>query len=198
MARRVIEDRQERPRPRRGLRLFVGIYPPVEVVLRLIERCERLNLPAHRLVPAEQVHLTVQFVGNCPVSALEHLVESVQRATAGLAPFELILHSLITLPERGLARLAAAEADAPAPLLELKQRLATRLAMPGSRERRPFRPHLTILRFRTPVRVRIEESLVAERLVVPVERVLVMKSDLGPKGATHREVSSAALEGAGA
>ena len=45
------------------LRLFVAVYPPAGVADALLRAAETLDLPDRRLLPPEQVHLTVQFVG---------------------------------------------------------------------------------------------------------------------------------------
>lgn len=143
-------------------------------------------------MPAEQVHLTVQFIGDTPASRLDEVIETVRRAGGGIGTFALRPLRLVTLPERGPARLVAAEADAPSPLLELQRRLAARLAhrargRPGDR----FRPHLTLCRFRSPAAMRaLDRPLELDPF--PVARAVLMKSTLRPEGAEHAEV--AALE----
>lgn len=182
----------ERPRP---LRLFVGAYPPPEVVERLHAALPRDELPAHRLVPAEQVHLTLQFIGDCPPGrSLDDVVESVRRSASGLAAFRLTPRRLITLPTRGPVRLVAAETDAPPPLLELKRRLVTRLAQPGAKERRGFRPHLTLLRFARPARAeRLDCVLADETLSFEVDRVVLVRSTLHAGGARHAHLHEVTL-----
>lgn len=176
------------------LRLFVAVYPPVEVAEALLGlvRAQR-DLPKYRLVPVGQVHLTLQFIGDTEVRELEEVIESVRRSAAGLEGFELAPERLITLPERGPARLIAAQTSAPAALLELQRRLAHRLAKnPRERAGDRFRPHLTLCRFATPAQVQLDEAV-----GVPgfgVERVRLMKSVLKPSGAEHVEVVGVELE----
>jgi 2'-5' RNA ligase len=109
--------------------------------------------------------------------------------------FELCPSLLIKLPQRGAARLIAAEADRPPALMEIQRRLATRLAR--SARRNPsdrFRPHMTLCRFRSPSSLpRIDEVLKADPF--PVDRVRLMKSTLRPEGAQHDELASYLLEG---
>jgi 2'-5' RNA ligase len=184
-------------RPTSNLRLFVAVYPPVEIVRSMLERVARLPLPNRaRPTPAEQVHLTLQFIGDIPAAEMDDTIESVRRAASGLSAFTLHLQEVIALPERGPKRLLAAETDAPATLIELQKRLALRLAKnvrerPGGK----YRPHITLCRFASPVKAYTLEG-VSTRLdgSFAVERIALMRSTLSNVGATHHEVVSVPLE----
>lgn len=172
------------------LRLFVAVHPPPEVACALLEALTPLRLPAHRPVPAPQIHLTLQFIGDTPAKRLAEVVESVERSCAGLEAFMLTPRKLIALPQTGPARLVAVETDAPAALLELHRRLAHRLAKnarerPGDR----FLPHLTLCRFATPGPS--PESLPAPLIIgsFQVRHVTLLRSVLLPEGADHRPVA---------
>ena len=180
-------------RPRSNLRLFVAIYPPLEMSAELARSLQQHELPEHRLVPPEQVHMTLHFIGDVPTKQLEATIESVQRATSGISAFDLTVYRLITFPHRGPARLVAAEMDRPPELLEIHRRLVTRLAR--SPRRNPadrFRPHLTLCRFKKPVMgVQLHSPLDVEPF--RVQQVVLMKSTLRPDGAQHHEVASSRL-----
>jgi RNA 2',3'-cyclic 3'-phosphodiesterase len=177
-----------------NLRLFVAIYPPPEVADAMLHALSALVLPPSRATPGEQVHLTLQFIGDTPAKGLDAAIESVQRAAAGLVAFALSPWRLIRLPERGPARLIAMETDAPPTLLELHRRLVVRLARNvKDRNAERFRPHLTLCRFKSPA----SGVIVDHATNVPafdVRRVMLMRSTLGPQGATHHEVASCTLE----
>ncbi len=197
------DDRPGKKAKAPTLRLFTGIYPPEAVVRQALAPFESLDLPPHRLTKRDQVHLTLLFIGELelkPARALEEIVESVQRATAGIGSFTLQPQRLIALPERGPARLVALTTDLPGELVELHDRLARRLAKrvrlrPSDR----FLPHLTLCRFRTPtVRPGLRESLEEVRLeagAFEVCEVRLMKSVLLPGGAVHEPVAAGRLEG---
>jgi 2'-5' RNA ligase len=182
------------PSARNTFRLFVAIYPPVEIARALLAALGRLELPDHRLVPVEQVHMTLQFIGDTPAPELDRTTETVRRSTGGVKGFDLEPRLLIKLPQRGPARLIAAEADGPAELMEIQRRLVTRLAR--SARRNPsnrFRPHLTLCRFRSPTAMaRIDEPLDVEPFAV--REIRLMRSTLRPQGAQHDEVASFPLE----
>lgn len=184
-------------KPAANMRMFVAAYPSHESGRAMLKAAEKLSLPPHRMLPREQVHLTLQFIGDVPANELDSVTESVERSAAGLAAFMLTPTRLISLPERGPARLVAAETDAPAALMELQRRLAHRLASDArEKDDRPYRPHLTLCRFRSPARgVMVDVPLNAPAFVV--DRIALMRSTLKADGAQHHEVANFALEPSG-
>jgi 2'-5' RNA ligase len=183
-------------RPTKNLRLFVAAYPPADLAQRMLEHLERLPLAREaRLVPPQQVHLTLQFIGDVASADRDGVIESVQRAAAGLAGFRLSLQRLAALPERRPARLIAAETDAPATLRELHSRLAVRLAnKPRARPGREFRPHMTLCRFPAPVSgLRIAESAAALEGSFDVREIALMRSTLSHQGAAHHALARVRL-----
>ncbi|MHC4306955.1 MAG: RNA 2',3'-cyclic phosphodiesterase, partial [Planctomycetota bacterium] len=176
-------------------RLFVAIYPPTEIARELVAALSRLDLPDYRPVPVEQVHMTLQFIGDTPAPQLAQTTETVGRSTGGVKGFDLEPRLLIKLPERGRARLIAAEADRPAELMGIQRRLAARLARSARRDPSDrFRPHLTLCRFRSPVPMaRIDEPL--EVGAFAVGEIKLMRSTLRPQGAQHDVVAAFPLGG---
>lgn len=180
--------------PDRELRLFVAIYPPAEAVEAWLRAVSAMLLPRHRVTPAEQVHLTLQFIGATPKSALPEVEESVRRCVAGVKSFSLEPRRLISLPRRGPARLVALETSAPAELCEVQRRLALRLAhsvraKAGDR----FLPHLTLARYTgggVPG-VHVDEEFQAGAFLIG--EVVLVRSILRPSGAEHVEVTRASL-----
>lgn len=171
-----------KPRP---LRLFVAINPPEVTRRAMVERLAAAPIPRHRATPLDQVHLTVQFIGDTESRELPDVVESVRRAASGIGAFSLTPRRLISLPERGPIRLIAMETDAPAPLLELHRRLASRLARsPRAKSGDRFLPHLTLCRFSSEAR----PEPMDEPVTLPaftVQSVRLMNSILRPQGAAH-------------
>lgn len=182
-----------------SLRLFVALHPARETadalleVLRAQGRAGRLA--DHRETPAEQVHMTLQFIGERQKQEVDGVIESVERSASGLGAFELKPTRLISLPERGRARLVACATNEPPALMELQRRLAQRLARsprakPGDR----FTPHLTLCRYAKMAR---PSRLEAELNLAPfaVTEIKLMRSVLLPSGAEHRMVQAVALSG---
>jgi len=178
---------------REGVRLFVGAYPPLEQSRAMLRALRGLDLPAHRVTKADQVHLTLHFVGDVPAREVGRVEESVERSCAGVGCFELTPVRLITLPRGGRARLVAMETDAPAPLLEIQRRLAQRLASrPRSRPGDRFTPHLTLCRFRHGVRPPALDEAV-DMAGFGVSEVVLVRRVVRPEGAGHGVVKAIQL-----
>lgn len=175
------------------LRLFVAIYPPEDARRALLREVRKLSPPKHRETPLDQVHMTLQFIGETPRRDLDSVQESFERSAAGLPGFTLTPTRLITLPHRGHPRLIAAETDSPPALLEMQRRLVSRLARnPRASKSDRFTPHLTLCRFTgsahaTPV----DHPLGAPPF--PVDHIRLVRSILWQEGAVHTEVSRATL-----
>jgi 2'-5' RNA ligase len=177
-------------KPMNNLRLFVALYPTHEAARAMMKALEKLELPPHRPTPREQIHMTLQFIGDTPENELEATLESIERSAAGLGAFSLTALRLISLPEGRVARLVAAETDGPAAMMEIQRRLAHRLAR-NVRERAGdrFRPHLTLCRFKKPMAMPPLDHALAP-LKFDVDRIVLMRSTLDPQGARHHEVAT--------
>jgi len=190
------EPRDDRRRSRRSggsLRLFVAAYPPASVVDRLVQEAARLDLPPHRLLPLDQVHLTALFIGETDPGDLGRIEESVARAAAAIAPLKISPDRLVTLPRRGPARLVAASAPCPPALEELHQRLRKRL-LREVREGSEFLPHITLLRFSPPrPGLKISEELAG--VDFDISGLRLVRSHLSPEGAHHQAISEIPLAG---
>lgn len=181
-------------------RLFVAVYPPPITAGRLLELVRAREWRSSDLAPTpiDQVHLTLLFIGDTPARDVPEMVESLERACAGMTPFELRPIALATLPVQGPPRLIAAIADAPPGLIELQRRLAIRLARNVKVRSRAgqgeagFVPHLTLARFSgVAAPSGFEERIEAEAFMV--SRVRLMRSILRPTGAIHAEVAAIEL-----
>ncbi|MFM9994572.1 MAG: RNA 2',3'-cyclic phosphodiesterase [Phycisphaerales bacterium] len=180
------------------LRLFVAVYPTAEAARELVRALERLDLPpvaTHRATKPDQLHMTVQFIGDTDERELAEVQESVERSAAGLEPFMLTPARLVTLPERGPPRLVAGVTDAPPGLLELQRRLASRLARtPRPKTGDRFLPHMTLCRFTRAAKApQVDAAIHAGPF--NVERVRLVRSVLRPEGAEHVEVFRVTLGG---
>lgn len=185
-------------RPLSNLRLFVAAYPPEhtasELLAALDEESRRTQFPAFRTTRADQVHITLQFIGDIPSRELGSVTESVRRSAAGVEQFALAPQRLIALPERGPARLIAAQTDAPPPLLEIHRRLVHRLVREPRRTKEVFLPHFTLCRFLPgttgpmkfdPIRLQVQPFT--------IDRIVLMRSTLSPEGAEDRAIEAVDL-----
>jgi len=206
MSRRGAKDR-ERPRgggsEPRGIRSFVAVLLPEAVQARVDEAAAELRRRAGAVswVRAENLHLTVRFLGSVDEATLGRVREALAEAAAGLAPFRLALGGFGGFPTAHAPRVIWVGLTAGAePLVELHARLETALARGGIEpEGRGFHPHVTLGRSREPRGASgIGELLdgTGEPLGESrVEAVHLMRSDLRPEGARYGVLAREALGG---
>ena len=176
-------------------RLFVAILPPEPWARWALTFLEGIAPPpgGWRTTPTEQVHLTLQFIGDRRGTEMDRTLESVRRAASGIGPLTLQPTRLVALPRPGPARLIALETTAPPPLLELQHRLAARLARrprsaPGDR----FLPHFTLCRFVTESTVALPDLEIPDHSL-EVGEIATIESVLHPAGAEHRVLDRVTL-----
>lgn len=127
------------------LRLFIALYPPQGWIDAALACLPLGQLPSGRATKAEQLHLTLAFLGDRLERDLPKIVESIQGAVAGMRAFDVSTTGLTMLPEEGPPRLIAASLTGTAQLLELQRRLARRLV--SKRRETEFVPHVSLYRF---------------------------------------------------
>lgn len=185
------KDSLREPKKRR---LFVGVPLPIEVVRFAREVQERLEgLEGLRLAKPEQLHVTLAFIGHVGPDKLEAAAAVVREVPPELGG-EALVAGLLPLPSKGRARVMALEIRDDGEVFgRLFDRVMTGLESEQvmRREKRPYRPHLTIGRFRKPRSVEPKSDWEPVRL--PVESVNLYESQLHPKGARysvleHREL----------
>ncbi|MGZ4397054.1 MAG: 2'-5' RNA ligase family protein [Gaiellaceae bacterium] len=173
------------------LRLFLGYVLPEQCreSVRAWQQAE-LASGGGRLVPPEHLHFTVAFLGARPASELDAIGAALRECAAGAmrSPLELARYRetrsvgmlVFNDPEGGLTRAAIALQSA------LEQLGVYRP------EARPWLPHVTVLRFRRPPRLR--PSLPDLGRVSPSE-VAAYHSLLRRGGAQYVVLESAVLGG---
>jgi len=174
------------------LRLFAALVLPDDAVegLAAWQHRELGAVSAVRIVPPENLHVTLAFLGSRPVSDVAPVVE-VLRAAAERAD-RPVLAPLRYRETRSVGMLALAdEGDRAA---ALAGRVGKRLERLGvcERERRRWLPHVTVLRFRE--QPRLAPALPDLGRFSPSEAALY-HSVLRPSGAQYEIVESVALGG---
>jgi 2'-5' RNA ligase len=175
--------------PRERLRLFVAFPLPRDAAERLAAWGRELaGAPDARLVPAENLHVTLAFLGSTPRAEIGRIVGALRAAT-GVAS-RPILSPARYRETRSVGMVVLDDADARATILADEVGAGLERLGVYRRERRPWLPHVTVLRFRQ--RPRLDPPLPALGRVSPSE-VALYHSVLRPNGAQHEIVESVAL-----
>jgi 2'-5' RNA ligase len=186
------------------IRSFVAVCLPAEVRARLEQYGKELkSLGLHGSYPkAESFHLTLRFLGNIPEQKVDEIGTALERAVTGIAPFQLEVRGLWVFPNLSSPRVVWMGFEQSEPLAVLQARVGQVLAdLQFPPEDRPFRPHLTLTRLKSKDNLRALQSYLKEvgpsatAGTVPVDEVVLFRSDLEPDGARHTRLRAARLEG---
>jgi len=185
-----------------AVRSFVAIVLPDAIRAELAAAVARLRAQAPRLawVPAENLHLTLRFLGGLDPVALAAAGEAVAAAAATAAPFQVVLGGLGGFPSARAPRVVWAGVVAGGEALaalhrSLERELAARGFPP---EERPYHAHVTLGRARDPRGGRaLADALgAAARFgALQVVALHLLRSELGREAARYSELLRAPLGG---
>jgi 2'-5' RNA ligase len=185
--------------PDESWRLFVAFELPATLRSRVRDHIERLRqaVPDAQASWAreENLHLTLKFFGNTPVSKVEALSQAIERASIQVSSFEVVVGGCGAFPSRGQPRVLWIGTEDPTGSLgELYRRLEDECALAGfTREVRPFHPHLTVARLRQPHDARrlgeLHEQLRFDPVSVKVRDVCLFRSELRREGSRYTVIA---------
>jgi RNA 2',3'-cyclic 3'-phosphodiesterase len=173
------------------LRLFLGFRLP-EPAARAVARWQRDALSEHdvRPVPLENLHVTIAFLGSRPATDVGPIASVLQEAVAGVPP--PVLAPVRYRETRSVGMLVFDDEDGRATrIAETTHRALAELGV-YEPERRPWLPHLTVVRFRERPRLR---PPLPEVEPVTMSDAAVYMSRLRPTGAQYEVVESVPLGG---
>lgn len=170
------------------LRLFCGFALPARVLDGTVH-WQREHL-AGRLVPRENLHVTLAFMGSRPSTELPAIVDALRASAEGAPPptFQVMRYR----ETRSVGMLVLEDEDDRA--TRIADALHERLESIGvyRREHRPWLPHLTVTRFRERHRLR---PPAADLGAFGPSDAAVYHSALRPDGAQYTVLESVALGG---
>ena len=155
---------------------------------------QRAQLPARsrepRVVPRENLHVTLAFLGGRPADEVQGIVGALHAAAAAARP--VVLQPARYRETRSVGMIVLSDETGAGAALAAD--LGTRLEVLGvyRREQRDWLPHVTVLRFRE--RPRLRPTLPARENIRSV-RCALYRSTLGPGGARYDVLESVALGG---
>lgn len=191
--------------PQEMLRLFAAVELTDEARRAAAAHAARLRA---KLPPGvkvgwereEKLHLTLKFFGGVGPELVGPLADALSRSAAGIRPFDLILEGpgVFPTPARPSV-LWLGLSDPSGELASLHTRLEDECASLGfPRERRPFRPHVTLARVRFASRETRSlacqhTELAFKPAAFKVSEIILVSSQLGPGGSIHTPLSRHSL-----
>ncbi len=187
------------------IRSFLAIEVPPEIlaeVERVQVRLKKTIQGVLRWVRPQAMHLTLKFLGDIRPSVVPALGEGIRATLRAARPPALEIRGLGVFPDLNRPRViwvgAAGDGEA---LRVLQRSLEESLeAMGYPRENRPFQPHLTLARIKTPRglvglarALEIEGGLCAGAF--QADELHLFQSELKPQGAVYTKLASFPLGG---
>jgi 2'-5' RNA ligase len=186
------------------MRAFIAIELPSGVKTELTAWQQELKgagLNA-RWVKAENIHLTLKFLGEIDPGAVAAVRTAMTSAAETHGPFALSASGIGVFPSVRKARvLWAGLSDGVAELIDLQKDLDAALATCGfEREKRLFRGHLTMARFRQSVHPAKLETALAKAGSAhfgqwTVKELVLFQSELQPAGPLYTRLAARPLRG---
>ncbi len=186
-----------------AIRSFLAFELPGEIreILEgVIEEGRKASIPVRWVRPAN-IHLTVVFMGNVEASRISPICEAVGRICKAHNPFRIGVKGIGLFGSRRNPRVLwiglAGDVDRMAGLRDDLQKGLVPFGIKG--EERPFRPHLTLGRFRDGAKGdgALDDLLSRyETLTGPdclLKELTLFRSDLKPGGAVYTRIGAWAL-----
>ena len=187
-----------------SIRAFIALALEPALAAEIKKVQQHLNPPggAVRWISPEQLHLTLQFLGNVATDRLDELTATLRRACARTAPLQLALEGLGCFPNTRDPRVVwiGIQGDL-GPLRKLQEQIAQETKDFGDHgDQRAFQPHLTIGRVKASGFEGRKTGQAIEHVTVPrlgdwtVHTVLLVQSELTPDGARYTTLATVALD----
>ncbi len=141
----------------------------------------------------EKLHLTLKFLGEIDDERLAELEVIVKKTAQKFSKFKLFLRNNGVFPNKKRAKILwFGIDDKKGSLTEIKENLEAELEKLGfAKEKRRFKPHLTIARLREPSKDLVSKHL--ENKIEPVgfevSGIVIYESELRPTGSVYKIVS---------
>ena len=195
--------RQDVCAPSDTCRVFCAIELSEAVRQQVIQHIARLKeaVPDARASwsRADNIHLTLKFLGEISLPQVEKLSEAASRSVGGFAPFKIVLGQTGIFPKHGSPRvLWIGVNDFEGKLDELHARLEAESEKAGfPREPRPFHPHITLARLRKPQHASTlaaaHKAIEFEHAEIAVSKLLAIRSELSGEGSKYTVISRHSL-----
>jgi len=189
------------------IRAFIAIEisPEIQDKLKQVsfQLKQQLEGVPVRLVPVENIHLTLKFLGNVSYANLEVFENILEAEVSDHQQFEISIGELGAFPSTRRPRVAWINVQAPPELFVIQRCIEQETACLGyAREKRSFKPHLTLGRVSRNANSedvrKIGEVLDSFNVgflgAMRVKYIHLFRSDLKPSGAVYSCLYTAKLK----
>jgi len=188
------------------IRTFIALDFPTSILESIEQQTKRLRQALGddiiRWVPSHNMHLTLKFLGNVPLSHLDFLKRMLVQVSDSTPQFDLQIGGIGSFPNSKRPRVLWVGLHAPAALATLQKAIeegAQRLGY--EKEERPFSPHLTLGRIHQGIDGKELQKISNTMSTIQlgkignarVDSVHLYKSDLNSEGSVYTKLFSTPL-----
>ena len=179
------------------IRAFIGVTIDPSVAGKISETQAKIErkLSGIRWVGQDKLHFTLKFLGPIAEAKGEPITEALEEALTPFSRFSILARGMGVFPDIRKPRVLWVGLEGPK-LKSLALEIEAALEAIGfSREKREFKPHLTIGRWKSfggrpePLRSELESWKDYEFGKSWVEKIVFFQSILKPEGAIYRPLS---------
>jgi 2'-5' RNA ligase len=183
-------------------RAFISV--DVDATPKLMEFSEKLRGSGAQLkvVNLKIVHLTLKFLGDTEEALIDDIEKAITLSVQGIEPFTIDMRSTGAFPNLNYMKVIWVGLENADPLVNIAKTLNNELSRFGfKREKKGFRPHITIARVRGPknkhalvdiLKEYQDEDFGSQR----VESIRLKKSVLSREGPTYSTIKDVKFSGA--
>lgn len=188
------------------LRAFIAIEIPLDIQDAIQRQTARLRQTLGsdlvRWAPAQNMHLTIKFLGEIAASHVDFLKQMLAREADAHPQFDLQIGGLGSYPTSRRPRILWVGLHAPAGLTALQKSIEAGTSRLGyEQEELAFSPHLTIGRVRqnispadlSKIRAAMDNIQLGNIGTARVDSVHLIRSELKPNGSVYTKLFSAPL-----
>jgi 2'-5' RNA ligase len=184
------------------VRAFVALRVPASPPLgEVLGELRSLGRPV-RAVAAENLHLTLKFLGNTDENWIPDIARLLADVAAGTSAFAVTLCGLGVFPKLSRPSVIWTGMTPPEPVVRLARDVEVALVTFGfAPETRTFQPHVTLARIKSRPPQELPTLLDRQAETVfatfPVDELVLMQSELTPRGSRYTPLSTARLHASG-
>jgi len=191
------------------IRTFIAIELPdniIDAIGNMQKKIKRYGLKM-RWVKPENIHITLKFLGDINPEMIQSIESCLEQTCKKNNPIQLLSKGIGVFPGLKRPRVLWAGIDGDTDILKkLQQSLDDLLSTTGiAKEKRPFKGHLTIGRFKGE---RFKGQTDSKKLIAVIrefsefetkpftaDKIILFKSELKPDGAAYSKLATAPLHG---
>lgn len=181
------------------MRAFIAAEIPGEIkrYLKGVSMAASKYTDGVKWVQEKGQHLTLKFLGEIGEVMPEKIKDAIGPVGSIYPPVTFTLKGMDAFPNRKKARVIVVTLENGVDIIkDIFNYIEERLSPLGfEREKRGFRPHITLGRRRTPAPLLEKAIMDMERMSFTVDRIILFKSLLRPEGASYTPVWEIKLRG---